>query len=113
MKRILVVGGGQDLRVLAADGFEVATARTAPDALERLKADPFDAVVMDSTIPGASGYDVAQQIRDIPLNRETPIVLVGGEPDGRRRSFAAGVDVFMQKPFVPATLVAMVRSIAR
>lgn len=113
MKRILVVGGNADLRVLGTDGFEVATAKTGPDALDRLKADPFDAVVMDSAVPGLSGYEVAQQMRDIPLNRETPIVLVGAEPDGRRRSFAAGVDVFMQRPFVPATLLAMVRSIAR
>jgi DNA-binding response OmpR family regulator len=113
MRRILVVGDDPELRALGAEGFDVQTAKTGPDALDCLQAEPFAAVVMESAIPGLSGYDVARQIRDVALNRETPIVLVGAERDGRKRGFAAGVDVFMQKPFVPATLLAMVRSVAR
>lgn len=113
MKRILVVGDDPELRVLGACGFDLLTAADGPSALERLEQEPFAAVVLDSAVRGVSGYDLARHVRDVSLNRETPIVLVGAESDGRRRSFAAGADVFVQKPFAPATLLAMVQSVAR
>jgi CheY-like chemotaxis protein len=113
MKRILVVGEDPELRALSTLGYDVATAADGTSALERLAQEPFAVVVLDSAIPGVSGYDVARRVRDVSLNRETPIVLIGAEADGRRRSFAAGADVFVQKPFAAATLLAMVQSVAR
>jgi CheY-like chemotaxis protein len=113
MKRILVVGEDPELRALNGLGFDIATACDGTSALERLEQEEFAAVVLDSAIRGVSGYDVARRVRDVAINRETPIVLIGAESDGRRRSFAAGADVFVQKPFAAATLLAMVQSVAR
>jgi DNA-binding response OmpR family regulator len=113
MKRILVVGDDPELRVLGTCGFDLLTVPDGARALGWLEQESFAAVVLDSAARGVSGYDLARHVRDVSLNRETPIILVGAEADGRRRSFAAGADVFVQKPFAPATLLAMVQSIAR
>ncbi|HJT72326.1 MAG TPA: response regulator [Terriglobales bacterium] len=48
---------------LEAEGFEVATAANGAKGLELLAASPFDVVLLDHSMPGMNGGEVAQQIR--------------------------------------------------
>ena len=59
---------------LEAEGFEVATAASGPKGLELLKATPFDVVLLDHSMPGMNGGEVAQQIRS--RHPGTPIVFL-------------------------------------
>ena len=63
-------------------------------------------------MPEISGYQLAQQIRTLPLVRQpTLVALTGyGQEDDRRASLAAGFDVHMTKPIDIATLKKLLQS---
>jgi CheY-like chemotaxis protein len=101
--------------ILAVEGFQIDVARDAEEALERLAATQYHGIVLDAHLPGVDGYQVAARIRALPLNRNTPIVMVtaSGEPEARQRGFDAGVIAFLAKPFKPASLRSLVANLAR
>ena len=77
--KILFVDNSRTMRAVMMamfqeHGYNVTTIGTAPEALEKLKSEPFDAVVMDLYMPMMNGYEAAKIIRssnapykDIPL----------------------------------------------
>jgi DNA-binding response OmpR family regulator len=98
------------VRVLTAEGFEVAHVATGRDALDRVAADRPDLVVLDLTLPDIDGLDVCRQLRsgsaDLPIvmltaRREEVDVIVGLD---------AGADDYIAKPFRLAELVARLRA---
>jgi len=101
--------------ILALEGFEIDVARDGAEAVARLAATRYDGIVLDAHLPGIDGYQVAARIRELPLHRHTPIVMVtaSGEPDARQRGFDLGVVAFLAKPFKPATLRSLIATLAR
>jgi CheY-like chemotaxis protein len=101
--------------ILALEGFQIDVARDGQEALDRLAATRYHGIVLDAHLPGVDGYQVAARIRSLPLNRDTPIVMVtaSGEPEARQRGFDLGIVAFLAKPFKPATLRSLVASLAR
>jgi len=84
-------------------GAECAVATDGLDALERLRAQPFDLVLMDMEMPGLDGAEVTRRWRaaEGPDRRRTPIVAMTGK-DGAEQWETwrrAGVDTFLPKPF--------------
>jgi DNA-binding response OmpR family regulator len=93
------------LRVLrAADGSGAAAAFRENAAAVRL-------VVLDLTMPGAAGEEALDEIRG--LRAEVPILLVSGYSVESSEERLAGrrVDGFLQKPFLPETLLERVREL--
>jgi DNA-binding response OmpR family regulator len=101
--------------ILAMEGFAVDTARDGAEALELLAVTRYHAIILDANLPGLDGYQVAKGIRALPLNRDTPIVMVTGSkaPDARQGGFELGILGFVSKPFQPATFRALVANLAR
>ena len=107
---VLVVEDEADLRQLiaeslSADGFEVAQAPDAADAVERLKDFAYDALVVDLRLPDADGMDVL----DAALSRYPDILAVmvtgfGGVDRGRVSAMKRGAVDFLIKPFQLAQL---------
>jgi CheY-like chemotaxis protein len=119
-RRILVVEDELEVAdiersILALEGFTVDTARDGAEALERLAATRYHAIVLDAHLPGLDGYEVAARVRALPLNRDTPIVMVTASqaPDARQRGFDLGIVGFVSKPFQPATFRALMANLAR
>ena len=117
-KRLLVVDDEPNLlraveACLRAEGFDVTTARNGPEALVRVAQSVPDLIVSDIRMPGMSGYDLAQQLRDSPRTALVPIVFLTakGETTDRIEGFRVGVDAYFTKPFVPDELVAVIKSI--
>jgi CheY-like chemotaxis protein len=54
--------------MLQADGYQVFTANSGPDALQFLKLHPVDAVVIDNIMPGMNGVDLAREIKRLAGN---------------------------------------------
>lgn len=85
---------------LAASGDEAVVAEDGEVALFLLATERFDAVVLDLTLPGISGFDVLRHIR----RREAalPVLVLTGrdDPPVRRAALAAGASAFMTKPLV-------------
>jgi DNA-binding response OmpR family regulator len=92
-------------------GFRVAAVSRGDVALERARAVPPDAVVLDVMLPGLGGYDVCRQMREIPSLAEVPVVfLTARAPDeGENALGGLGPVDFVGKPFEPAELVELVR----
>jgi CheY-like chemotaxis protein len=85
-----------------------------PSALAAVERGAPDVVFLDLGLPVLSGWDVARQIRAMPLPQRPLIVAVTGYglDEDRRRSAAAGIDVHLLKPADPQQLLALLQSVA-
>lgn len=104
--RILVVDDDTGNRELLGDllrrsGHEVALAAGGAEALQALAASSFDLVLLDLIMPGMTGFDVLDAMRRDPRIADVPVVVVSGLDDavGLARSFGAGAQDFVRKPF--------------
>jgi signal transduction histidine kinase/DNA-binding response OmpR family regulator len=61
---------------MLADRFEIWTADDGSDALERLQAHTFDALVLDLLLPRMSGFELLRRIRSDLRHRATPVVVL-------------------------------------
>jgi len=100
---------------LRLEGFEVVTARDGPDTLAKAVAIQPDLVLLDVRMPGMDGYTVCTRIRADANLAAVPVVIVtanygAAEVEAARR---AGADDFLVKPFLPATLLDLVKTLLR
>jgi two-component system, OmpR family, KDP operon response regulator KdpE len=101
------------LRVILRDaGFEVITAATAEEALDRAALGPVDAAILDLVLPDGNGVDVCRSIREWS---DMPIIVLSalGEEEQKVLALEAGADDYVTKPFGPAELVARLRAALR
>jgi len=80
-RRVLVIDDEPQVAQLIAQRLatfdvDAAVAHTGTDALERLRAEPFDAVTLDILMPGMSGFEVLRALRADPELRGIPVVVV-------------------------------------
>ncbi|MEO6029781.1 MAG: response regulator transcription factor [Candidatus Binatia bacterium] len=98
---------------LGRSGFTVTWAANAPDAVQQVASNRFDAVILDVVVPGGSGYDVLRRLRadgdDAPVLMLTARDRVQDRVDGLER----GADDYLVKPFAFAELVARLRALLR
>jgi DNA-binding NtrC family response regulator len=95
--------------ILRDAGFQVSVATTAESALATLRGlpDRVGVVVTDHIMPGCSGSELVQQIRQ--LNTWLPVIVLSGMPDAETEY--QGLDVvFRSKPFPPSELIELVKS---
>lgn len=88
-------------RLLEASGWHVSTALNGKDALEQIKVNRPDAIVLDMVMPEMDGFQVARSLKSHPQYRSIPIVAATSltSPADRQRCLAAGCDHYMAKPF--------------
>jgi class 3 adenylate cyclase len=100
--------------VLTANGYEVSTASSGPEALERVRNELPDIVLLDILMPGMNGYEVCRRIREDPATRFLPVVMVtASDSEVRFNAIEAEADDFVVKPFNKQELLARVRSLVR
>jgi len=92
------------------EGFVTDLARHGDEALEKVATAPPDAAVLDITMPGDDGYEVARKLRARDGMSSLPIVfLTARADDGVLDETLRGVDR-LPKPFDPAEVVRRVRA---
>jgi CheY-like chemotaxis protein len=86
--------------VLGVRGYSTVEARSAEEALERVRAEPPQLVLMDIQLPGMDGVAALRALRALPETAAVPIVAVTAfaMKDDRDRLLAAGFDGYIEKP---------------
>jgi PAS domain S-box-containing protein len=92
-------------------GYQADTADDGVDAVEKVGACHYDAVLMDCQMPRMDGYQATAAIRKMPEGGDVPIVAVTASAmsSDRDRCLAAGMDDFITKPVDRATMARIVR----
>jgi two-component system alkaline phosphatase synthesis response regulator PhoP len=120
MRRALVVEDDPDIveliaHYLKAEGFETTASADGREALERLRAEVFQVVILDLQLPGMDGLSLCREIRADKQARAVPVIMLTARADEADRvvGLEVGADDYVVKPFSPKELVARVRAILR
>ena len=98
---------------LRAEGYEVASERSAADALVSISRSTPDLIISDIRMPGMDGYEFARVLRANDRTALIPIIFLTakGEREDRIEGFRSGVDAYLTKPFDPDELLAVISGI--
>jgi DNA-binding response OmpR family regulator len=110
-KKILVVDDEPDI-VRLVDislklcNFEVQSAYSGAEALEKLKEGKPDLLLLDVMMPKMSGYEVCAAIRKDPALKDLPIIMLTakGQKGDAEKGLESGADDYIIKPFDPYDL---------
>jgi signal transduction histidine kinase len=103
-QKILIVEDNDDTRemmeaMLSLEGHQVRVAAHGATAIDDLKSDPADVVLLDIGLPDLDGYEVARRVRELAGERVKLIALTGyGQAEDQRRAYEAGFDFHLTKP---------------
>jgi len=116
-EKILVVDDAPQniklLRVILKDaGYQVIEAASGPEALQKLKLEKPDVMVLDVRMPGMTGYEVCEAVRKDSEFAALPVIMVTALslPEERIRGIEAGATDFITKPFNKKELLARIRT---
>src|SRR4029453_9646895 len=114
---VLIVDDDAELRTmlreyLANELFDVDACADGPAAIRWLERQRPDIVVLDVTMPGASGFDVLKRLRS---DSSVPVLMLTARDDQGDRilGFEFGADDYVTKPFDARALVARINAILR
>jgi two-component system response regulator RegX3 len=117
LTRVLVVDDEEPIRdavgfALRSEGFDVDAVQDGEEAIEAVRREAYDVLILDQMLPRLSGVEVCRRIRsasDIPI-----IMLTARDAEvDRVLGLEAGADDYVTKPFSMAELVSRVRAILR
>ncbi len=115
--KILVVDDEPSIRevvslYLEEMGFDPTVVGDGHAALELIRTDPPDLLILDVMLPGVDGYEITRQVR---ANSAIPIILLTARADeiDRILGLEMGADDYVVKPFSPRELVSRVKAVLR
>jgi phosphate regulon transcriptional regulator PhoB len=118
--KILIVDDEPDIVDLISynlkkDGFKVTTASDGEEALDKIRKNKFDLVVLDLMLPTIQGGELCRIMKNEPKTAGIPIIMLTaiGEEMDRVLGLESGADDYMTKPFSVRELVARIRAVLR
>ncbi len=112
MRRILIIDDEDDIREVAAlsletiAGWNVLTANSGSDGIQKAVAEQPDAILMDVMMPAMDGPTTFKEMQKTPEIAHIPVLLLTAKVQGvdQRRFAGLGVSGILFKPFDPLTL---------
>src|SRR5437764_134106 len=115
--KVLIADDDKDLLALIGftlgqAGYLAVKAEDGPSAIRAFHAEAPDLVILDINMPGASGFQVCETIRN---SSRVPVMMltVRGEEEDLVKALELGADDYLTKPFSPRTLMARVKALLR
>jgi two-component system phosphate regulon response regulator PhoB len=119
-ERLLVVDDEEDILELVRynlqkEGYQVCCAKSAEDALQQIKVELPDLIVLDLMLPGMDGLDLCKVLKRNPATEHISVLMLsakGSEADVVS-GLELGADDYIAKPFSPRVLVARIKNVLR
>ena len=119
-EKILIVEDEEDILELVTfnlskEGYQIIGALSGEDAVQKIKSEIVDLVILDLMLPGIDGLEVAKRLQSDPKTKQVPIVMLTakGEEADIVTGLELGADDYITKPFSPKVLIARVRAVLR
>jgi DNA-binding response OmpR family regulator len=118
MERVLVIEDDRAVqkalkRLFEAEGYAVDVASDGSDGLEKFRAAPPSALVLDLRLPGLGGQDVCREVKQEAPTVPVIILSAKSEVTDKVLLLEIGADDYVTKPFSPRELLARVRAAVR
>lgn len=97
--------------MLVRAGFHVSEAEDGFDALEKVRKNRPDVVLLDVMMPGMDGFTVCEKIRSEGSTSEIPVIMLSAKTDldSINKGLRAGATVYLTKPISPEELTQHVK----
>ena len=117
---VLLVEDDEDLGELVKynlekNQFKVDWVLDGREALERIKTNRYNLIILDLMLPGISGLDICREIRENPTNKDVPVIVLTAlsDEDTKVKGFSVGADDYVTKPFSMKELLARIEAVLR
>ena len=118
MQKILVVDDEPDIAELVSfnlqqDGFDVITAATGWEAVEKARAVQPDLILLDLMLPELDGFAVCEMLHQLPATAAIPVIMLTAWTNEQSRilGLELGAEDYMTKPFSPRELILRVHRV--
>jgi two-component system alkaline phosphatase synthesis response regulator PhoP len=100
---------------LKKDGFRSESISDGQRALERIRRQPPDLLVLDLMLPGMDGLELCRTLRSEPATKRLPIIMLTAKAEETDKivGLEMGADDYLTKPFSPKELMARIRAVFR
>ncbi|GAK61188.1 response regulator receiver modulated serine phosphatase [Candidatus Vecturithrix granuli] len=102
--------------LLTTNGYQVTTAYSGEEALEKIHREIPDLILLDIMMPKMDGYEVCEELRKDEETKDIPIIFVTAKTevkDWTHAIFNIGVNSYITKPINPKKLLEKVKSVLR
>lgn len=99
--------------LLKVKGYDVTTAATGSDALDKLSREIFDLVLLDIMLPDIDGFEVCTRIRKDERTAAIPVIMLTAKnsADDQARGMACGANAYITKPFRSAGVIEQIKGL--
>ena len=115
--KVLIVDDEEGIRKVIKEycnneNYETDESSNGKDALEKLKVNDYDLLVLDIMMPQMDGFTM---LKELPDNRKIPTIVLSarGEEYDKLSGFDLGIDDYVTKPFSPKELIARIKAIQK
>lgn len=92
------------------DGFDVVEAEDGAEAVEKVRGEKFDIIIMDVMMPKKDGYTACKEIREIS---DVPIIMLSARTDeyDKLHGYDVGIIEYVEKPYSPKILMQQIKAV--
>lgn len=117
MYKILVVDDEMNIRRVVREyaefeGYEVDEAENGMAAIDKVKNNDYDLIVMDIMMPKLDGFSTCKELKK---SKDIPVIMLSarGEEYDKLFGFEIGIDDYVVKPFSPKELMARIKAVIK